>query len=104
MGARLALLCRGDALGTRDTQAIGNSGSWATASWNALETLSFGVNFASDAGQVCIREATASDWRDVAELMDLALTGLYDGDHKAHARRIFETPLWEASTRLATSP
>ncbi|MCC2631764.1 MAG: GCN5-related N-acetyltransferase [Patescibacteria group bacterium] len=38
-----------------------------------------------------IREAQSGDFCWLAELMDVALTPYYDGDHRAHAERIFST-------------
>src|SRR5438876_1204663 len=38
-----------------------------------------------------IREAVESDFAFVVELMNKALTPYYDGDHAAHAERIFRT-------------
>lgn len=43
------------------------------------------------AGNIIIREAIASDFKFVADLMVRALSPFYDGDHHAHARRIFDT-------------
>ena len=40
---------------------------------------------------VIIREAGADDFEWVADLMVRALSPFYDGDHRAHARRIFDT-------------
>ena len=40
---------------------------------------------------IVVREANANDFDFVADLMIRALTPFYDGDHRAHARRIFET-------------
>ncbi|QCT40073.1 GNAT family N-acetyltransferase [Candidatus Saccharibacteria bacterium oral taxon 955] len=39
---------------------------------------------------IIVREALTSDFRFVADLMVRALTPFYDGDHRAHARRIFD--------------
>ena len=44
----------------------------------------------SSVGNIIVREALASDFRFVSELMVRALTPFYDGDHRAHARRIFD--------------
>lgn len=41
--------------------------------------------------QVTIRPANSNDYDWVAELMVRVLTPFYDGDHRAHARRIFDT-------------
>ncbi len=38
-----------------------------------------------------IREAARDDFNFVSDIMDAALSPYYDGDHRAHARRIFET-------------
>lgn len=38
-----------------------------------------------------IREAQETDFQFVSDLMDHALAPYYDGDHRAHAARIFET-------------
>lgn len=40
---------------------------------------------------IVVREANVNDFDFVADLMIRALTPFYDGDHRAHARRIFET-------------
>lgn len=40
---------------------------------------------------VVIREAEGGDFEWVADLMVRVLSPFYDGDHRAHARRIFET-------------
>ena len=40
---------------------------------------------------VTIRSAAADDFEWVAELMVRALSPFYDGDHRAHAQRIFDT-------------
>ena len=40
---------------------------------------------------IVVREANANDFDFVADLMIRVLTPFYDGDHRAHARRIFET-------------
>lgn len=40
---------------------------------------------------VVIRSAAADDFEWVADLMVRALSPFYDGDHRAHARRIFDT-------------
>lgn len=40
---------------------------------------------------VIIRPAVADDYEWVADLMVRALSPFYDGDHRAHARRIFDT-------------
>jgi len=40
---------------------------------------------------VIIRPAADGDFEWVADLMERALSPFYDGDHRAHARRIFET-------------
>ena len=40
---------------------------------------------------IVVREANANDFEWVADLMVRALTPFYDGDHRAHARRIFDT-------------
>jgi len=40
---------------------------------------------------IVVREANTNDFDFVADLMIRALTPFYDGDHRAHARRIFET-------------
>ncbi|MBF1030621.1 MAG: GNAT family N-acetyltransferase [Candidatus Nanosynbacter sp.] len=40
---------------------------------------------------IVVREANANDFEWVADLMVRALTPFYDGDHHAHARRIFDT-------------
>lgn len=40
---------------------------------------------------VVIRSAGADDFEWVADLMVRALSPFYDGDHRAHARRIFDT-------------
>lgn len=42
-------------------------------------------------GSVVIREAEGGDYEWVADVMDRALSPFYDGDHRAHARRIFDT-------------
>ena len=42
-------------------------------------------------GNIVVRPARADDFDFVAELMIRALTPFYDGDHRAHARRIFDT-------------
>ena len=42
-------------------------------------------------GIVTIREAGADDFEWVADLMVRALSPFYNGDHRAHARRIFDT-------------
>lgn len=42
-------------------------------------------------GNIVVRPARADDFDFVAELMIRALTPFYDGDHRAHAQRIFET-------------
>lgn len=42
-------------------------------------------------GEVEIREANESDLSFVESLMDEALAPYYGGDHRAHARRIFDT-------------
>ena len=39
---------------------------------------------------IVVREANANDFEWVADLMVRALTPFYDGDHRAHARRIFD--------------
>lgn len=39
---------------------------------------------------IIVREANANDFEWVADLMVRALTPFYDGDHRAHARRIFD--------------
>jgi len=41
--------------------------------------------------EVVIREARESDFGWIADLMDQALSPFYGGDHRAHARRIFDT-------------
>src|SRR5207302_11004145 len=38
-----------------------------------------------------IRQAAAEDFEPVASLMETALSPFYDGDHRAHAERIFST-------------
>lgn len=40
---------------------------------------------------IVVRPARASDFGFVSDLMVRALTPFYDGDHRAHARRIFDT-------------
>ena len=40
---------------------------------------------------VVIRSAGADDFKWVADLMVRALSPFYDGDHRAHAQRIFDT-------------
>lgn len=40
---------------------------------------------------IVVRPAKADDFEFVANLMVRALTPFYDGDHRAHARRIFDT-------------
>lgn len=40
---------------------------------------------------IVVRPAKADDFEFVADLMVRALTPFYDGDHRAHARRIFDT-------------
>ena len=40
---------------------------------------------------IVVREANANDFKWVADLMVRALSPFYDGDHHAHARRIFDT-------------
>lgn len=40
---------------------------------------------------VTVREAKRDDYEWVADLMNRALSPFYDGDHRAHARRIFDT-------------
>lgn len=40
---------------------------------------------------VVIRPARADDFEWIADLMSRALSPFYDGDHRAHARRIFDT-------------
>ena len=40
---------------------------------------------------VVIRSARADDFEWVADLMVRALSPFYDGDHRAHAQRIFDT-------------
>ena len=40
---------------------------------------------------IVVREANANDFEFVADLMVRALTPFYGGDHRAHARRIFDT-------------
>ncbi len=42
-------------------------------------------------GNIVVRPARASDFGFVSDLMVRALTPFYDGDHRAHARRIFDT-------------
>lgn len=42
-------------------------------------------------GNIVVRPARADDFDFVADLMIRALTPFYDGDHRAHARRIFDT-------------
>ena len=42
-------------------------------------------------GVVVIREASGNDFEWVADLMVRTLSPFYDGDHRAHARRIFDT-------------
>jgi len=45
----------------------------------------------SSVGNIIVRPARADDFDFVSDLMVRALTPFYDGDHRAHARRIFET-------------
>ena len=45
----------------------------------------------SSVGNIIVRPARADDFDFVADLMIRALTPFYDGDHRAHARRIFDT-------------
>src|SRR5437763_14754669 len=42
-------------------------------------------------GNVSIRTATQADLKVAIQLMDAALTPYYGGDHRVHARRIFQT-------------
>ena len=44
----------------------------------------------SSVGNIIVRPAKADDFDFVADLMIRALTPFYDGDHYAHARRIFD--------------
>lgn len=44
----------------------------------------------SAVSNIVVREANANDFEWVADLMVRALTPFYDGDHRAHARRIFD--------------
>jgi len=44
----------------------------------------------SSVSDIVVREAIASDFSFVSDLMVRALTPFYDGDHRAHARRIFD--------------
>ena len=41
-------------------------------------------------GNIIVRPARADDFDFVSDLMVRALTPFYDGDHRAHARRIFD--------------
>lgn len=45
----------------------------------------------SSVDNIIVRPARADDFDFVADLMVRALTPFYDGDHRAHARRIFDT-------------
>lgn len=45
----------------------------------------------SSVSDIVVRPARADDFNFVADLMVRALTPFYDGDHRAHARRIFDT-------------
>lgn len=45
----------------------------------------------SAVSNIVVRKANASDFGFVADLMVRALSPFYDGDHRAHARRIFDT-------------
>lgn len=45
----------------------------------------------SSVGNIIVRPARADDFDFVSDLMVRALTPFYDGDHRAHARRIFDT-------------
>jgi ASC-1-like (ASCH) protein/ribosomal protein S18 acetylase RimI-like enzyme len=45
----------------------------------------------SKAREVLIREAIQSDWKYVVALIARGLAPYYDGDHRAHANRIFST-------------
>jgi hypothetical protein len=45
----------------------------------------------SVSASVVIRPAGSDDFEWVADLMERALSPFYGGDHRAHARRIFET-------------
>lgn len=44
----------------------------------------------SSVDNIIVRPARADDFDFVADLMIRALTPFYDGDHYAHARRIFD--------------
>lgn len=44
----------------------------------------------SAVSNIVVRKANADDFEFVADLMVRALTPFYDGDHRAHARRIFD--------------
>lgn len=45
----------------------------------------------SSVSDIVVRPARADDFNFVADLMVRALTPFYDGDHRTHARRIFDT-------------
>lgn len=49
---------------------------------------------------ICIREAREEDFEFIMELMNVALSRYYGGDHEAHARRIFSTHISRGKDNL----